>query len=163
MHSPSSYIKRKIGRRLAHSRSAINKFLTPTLTVDQMLFPDDAAEVLEELLPAQNHSFMLGMKLKLHHYEVEAIHSKYTDPRERLLHVILLFLKQEDPQPTWGVVVKALWSPVINLPWLARKVRANHFPKLTIVRSYDPSPESQRSPTTGEALFTAFSLSLSFL
>ena len=97
------------------------------------LTPDDAVDVLEELLPAQNKSYELGLKLKLPHHVVEAIHDTYSKPRSRLLHVIIEFTKQIEPRPTWRVIVKALRSRVVDLPALANTVEAAHF--LVPVRS----------------------------
>ena len=101
--------------------------------MDETLSESDAAEILEELLPAQNQSYVLGMKLKLPLHEVEAIHLKYLDPRERLLHVIISFLRQAEPRPTWRVIVEALRNPIVNLPALARRVEAAHFPEPSTV------------------------------
>ena len=101
---------------------------------DETLTEDNAAEILEELLPAKNQSYVLGMKLKLPLHEVEAIHLKYSDPRDRLLHIIISFLRQAEPRPTWGVIVGALRNPIINLSALAMKVEAARFPDPTAVR-----------------------------
>ena len=94
--------------------------------MDETLTPDDAGKILEELLPAQNKSYELGLVLKLPPHEVEAIHSQYQNPQDRLLHVIIAFLKQTEP--TWRVIVKALRCHVVNLPDLARRVEAAHYP-----------------------------------
>ena len=102
--------------------------------MDETLAESDAADILEELLSAQNQSYLLGMKLKLPLHEVEAIHLKYLDPRERLLHVIIAFLRQAEPRPTWRVIVEALGNPIVNLPALARRVEAAHFPNPTATR-----------------------------
>ena len=102
--------------------------------MDETLAESDAADILEELLSAQNQSYLLGMKLKLPLHEVEAIHLKYLDPRERLLHVIVTFLRQAEPRPTWRVIVEALRNPIVNLPALARRVVAAHFPDPTATR-----------------------------
>ena len=91
-------------------------------------------DVLEEILPAQNHSFKLGLKLRLPHHEVEGIHSTHIDPCSRLLHVILAFLNQAKPRPTWRVIVDALRSPLVNLTSLADKVEEAHFPDPTSTR-----------------------------
>ena len=100
-------------------------------TGDGFLTPNDAVQVVEELLPAQNQSYELGLKLKLPPHEVESIHSTYSEPRQRLLRIIMLFLKQVAPQPTWRVIVDALESPFVNLPHLARAVETAHFPDTT--------------------------------
>ena len=84
-------------------------------------------KVLEALLEAQNQSYVLGLKLNLSCHNVEAIHSKYSDPYNRLLHVIIAFLKQENP--TWKEIVEALRNPTINLPALAKKVEEKHILK----------------------------------
>ena len=102
--------------------------------MDETLSESDAADILEELLSAQNQSYLLGIKLKLPIHEVEAIHLRYLYPRERLLHVIIAFLRQAEPRPTWRVIVEALRNPIVNLPALARRVEATHFPILTATR-----------------------------
>ena len=97
--------------------------------MDETLSESDAADILEELLSAQNQSYILGLKLKLPLHEVEAIDLKYLSPRERLLHVIIAFLRQAEPRPTWRVIVEALRNPIVNLPALARSVEAAHVPE----------------------------------
>ena len=89
-------------------------------------------EVLEELLPAQNESFKIGLKLKLPHYVVEAIHSKDLQPDVYLLKVLIKFLQQVEPRPTWRVIVEALRSPAVNLPALAERIEAAHIPSANI-------------------------------
>ena len=95
---------------------------------DETLTPDDAVDVLEELLPAQNKSYELGLKLKLPQYVVEAIHSKDLPPDKYLFKVLLKFLHEVEPRPTWRVILQALSSPVVNLPALAKRVEAAHVP-----------------------------------
>ena len=108
--------------------------------MDETLTESDAAEILEELLSAQNQSYLLGLKLKLPLHEVEAIHLKYLDPRERLLHIIVAFLGQAEPRPTWRVIVEALRNPIVNLPALARRVEAAHYPHPTTIRAPQAVP-----------------------
>ena len=74
---------------------------------------------------------MLSLKLGLPFHDVEGIQSNYHDPRDRLLKVITEFLKKEQTAPTWRVLVDALRSPVVNLPALAKRVEAVHFPDPT--------------------------------
>ena len=85
-------------------------------------------DVLEELLPAQNKSYELGLKLKLPQYAVEAIHSKDLPPEKYLFKVLIKFLQQVEPRPTWRVIVQALRSQVVNLSALARAVEEDHLP-----------------------------------
>ena len=110
---------------------------------DETLTPDDAADVLEELLPAQNKSYQLGLKLKLPQYVVEAIHSKDLPPEKYLFKVLIKFLQQVEPRPTWRVIVQALRSPMVNLPALAKAVEEDHFPDLQpLSTSANPSDDS---------------------
>jgi hypothetical protein len=94
--------------------------------MDETLQPDDIADMLDELLPSQHQSYVLGLKLKLPHEEVEAIHCQYLDPIERLLHILLSFTRQKEPRPTWRIIVDALRSPPVNLQRLAMQVEAVH-------------------------------------
>ena len=117
--------------------------------MNKTLQPDDAGKILEELLEAQNQSFMLGLGLNLRLHEVKAIHAKYQDPCERLLHVIISFLRQAEARPKWRVIVEALRNPIVNLPALARRVEAANFPDPTVTcdvvtetTSMSPSPPS---------------------
>ena len=97
-------------------------------TGDEPLTPDSAVTVHEEILEAQNQSYVLGLKLKLPLYVVDSIYEKYSEPRDRLLRVLIEFTKQVDPRPTWRAIVDALRSPAVNLPQLAMRVEAAHFP-----------------------------------
>ena len=103
-------------------------------------------DVLEELLPAQNRSYELGLKLKLPQSEVESIHSQHPQPRQRLLHILIAFANQTEPKPTWRVIVEALRSPAVNLPELAKKVEAAHFAEPT--STHDVLPETEGKSLT---------------
>ena len=110
-------------------------------TGDDPLTPDDAVNILEEILEAQNQSFVLGLKLKLPLHDVDAIHSTNLLPRDCLLRVLIEFTKQVDPRPTWRAIVDALRHPAVNLPQLAMRVEAAHFPDPTASREA-PLPEA---------------------
>ena len=105
-------------------------YTAPT-TGGEVLTPNDAVKVLEELLPAQNQSYELGLRLNLKPHEVKSIHATFSYPRKRLLQIVLEFLNQVEPRPTWRVIVDALKSPAVNLPQLAMTVEAAHFPDTT--------------------------------
>ena len=95
-------------------------------------------DILEKLLEAQNQSFTFGLTLKLPVHEVESIFTKYSDPRDRLLHIIITFLRQAEPRPTWRFIVDALRNPTVNLTALARRVEAAYFPNPTAIRDVEP-------------------------
>lgn len=101
-----------------------------TYTGDDSLCLNDAVIVLGEILEAQNQSYVLGLKLRLPVYIVDGIYERYSEPRDRLLHVLIEFTKNVEPRPTWRAIVDALRSPVVNLPRLANKVEAEHYPNL---------------------------------
>ena len=111
---------------------------TAAPTGDEPLTPDSAVNVLEEILEAQNQSYVLGLKLKLPLHVADGIYEKYSRPRDRLLQVITAFLHQMDPRPTWRAIIAALRSPVVNLPQLAMRVEAAHFPDPTASRNAPP-------------------------
>ena len=104
----------------------------------------DAKNILKELLEAMNQAYFLGVEFEIAPHEVEAIRKTYPDPREFLLQVILAFLRQAEPRPTWRAIVDALRSPLVNLTALAERVEAAHFPDNTATR---PPP-----PATGESV-----------
>ena len=100
--------------------------------------------IFEELLEAINQAYMLGLKMNLPSHELDAIRKTHPDPRECLLQVILAFLRQAEPRPTWRVIVDALRSPAVNLTALAKRVEAAHFP--------DPTATQPPPPATGESV-----------
>ena len=101
---------------------------------DKTLTPDDVADIANELVEAQNQSYSLGLQLKLPQHEVEAIHSQYQNPQDRLLHVLIKFTKQVEPRPTWKVIVNGLRAPIVNVPALADKVEVAHSHQVQKVR-----------------------------
>ena len=113
---------------------------------DKTLTPDDAAGMLDELLEAQNKPRIFGLKLNLPLHIVDSIHSTYSQPCDRLLQVLIEFTKRTDPRPTWRVIVDALRSPAVDLPHLAKKVEATHFPDPTgLARGGIRDEESERN------------------
>ena len=95
-------------------------------------------------MEAQNQSYVLGLKLKLPLHVVDGIYDKHSEPRDRLLQVLIEFTKQVDPRPTWRAIVAALRSPAVNLPQLAMRVEGAHFPDPTTSREAPP-PEATTS------------------
>ena len=116
----------------------MSRMYTVAPTGDDPLTPDDAVNVLEEILEAQNQSRFLGLKLNVPDYIVTSIHTQYSDPKERLYYVMVEFLKQVNPRPTWRTIVAALRSSAVNLPQLAIRVEAAHFPDSTSTRGILP-------------------------
>ena len=115
-----------------------SSFTGPTSV--ETLTTDDAICLLEELLPAQTHSYLLGLRLGLPVHVVDSIFVAHLHPRDRLLHILIAFLNQEEPRPTWGTVVQALRSPAVSLFQLANKLEATHIS--------DPTATTHNPPTT---------------
>ena len=82
---------------------------------------------------ALNHAHLLGMAMNVNPHEVEAIRATYQQPKDRLLHIIMAFLNQVKPRVTWRVIINALRTHTVNLPWLAASLEAAHFPETTAV------------------------------
>ena len=78
--------------------------------------------------------------------DVEAIQATYQQPKDRLLHIIIAFLQQAEPRPTWRAIVDALKSPVVGLTALAMSVEAAHFPDPTATR-YEVAETTGMSPS----------------
>ena len=93
---------------------------------DKTLTPDDAIEILQEILPAQNKSYNLGLKLKIRLHAVKAIHAKHQSADDHLRDVIETFLNGVGSEPTWRVIVDALRNPTINLQQLADEIENKH-------------------------------------
>ena len=107
---------------------------------DDILTESDAVNILEELTDAQNHAHLLGLALSINPVDVIAILATYEKPLDRLLHILLKFLSQSEPPPTWRAIVNALRSKAVNLTALAKRVEAAHFPDFTA--SCDPPTTS---------------------
>ena len=129
-------------RRLRLSAVRRKKMSTATNLVSaRTLTPDDAVDVLDEILEAQNQSYVLGLRLKLPLHVVDAIFSRYLESDKRLLHIIIEFSKQVEPRPTWRVIVDALRTPAVNMPQLARRVEETYLPCRPLQRA-DVFPET---------------------
>ena len=135
-----------LGLYISKKDSSISFMVNAAPTGDETLTPNDVVKVLEELLPAQNQSHVLGLKLGLPFYKVEGIQSNYHNPRDRLLQVITEFLRQEQTGPTWRIIVDALRSSVVNESALAKRVEAAHFPDAT--STHDVVPETTTGMTS---------------
>ena len=93
--------------------------------MNKLLTEEDAREILEELIPAQNESYMLGITLNLPVSQVNSIQYEFRDSKQRLLQTIIAFLRQES-KPTWSVIVAALRSLAVNQQALANRVEKAH-------------------------------------
>ena len=88
-------------------------------SMSQVLTEDDAAVVLQELLPAKNQSHVLGLVLCLPPHAVEDIHYPNRPPQDCLLQVIIQFLQQA-PESRRNL------DPLVNHQALAERLKATH-------------------------------------
>ena len=71
-------------------------------------------------------AYFVGLNLKIPPGVLESITSRYDDDNERLLYVIMEFLRQIDPKPTWRAIIDALKSPLVGMPRLAEEIEAKY-------------------------------------
>ena len=95
---------------------------------EELLTPDDAADLVEELLLAKIRSRQLGLALKIPRRVVDNIHLEFSDPRDQLFQVFIEFTNLSELRATWRVIVDALRTNEVYLPELADKVEAAHIP-----------------------------------
>lgn len=121
-------------------QSYLATFITAS-TGDEILQESDLGVVVGELLEAKNKAYDFGLALKVPPHELDSIRITNRDPQDQLTDVLKYFLKQVEPRPTWRLIIDALKSTVVNLPRLAEKIKAAHFPNPTATRNNIP-PET---------------------
>ena len=95
---------------------------------DRILCQDDVPDVACEILDARTKSDLFGRVLKLPAATVQSIHQQYSNPQDRLFHIIDELVKQVEPPPTWRVILEALRNPLISYHYIALKVERKHCP-----------------------------------
>ena len=95
---------------------------------DRILNQDDVPGVVCEILDVLTKSDLFGRVLKLPKATVESIHLQYSNPQDRLFHIIDEFVKQVEPLPTWRVIVEALRNPLISQHRLAQEIESKYCP-----------------------------------
>ncbi|CAI7992367.1 hypothetical protein GBAR_LOCUS971 [Geodia barretti] len=107
--------------------------------MDEPLTEDRAAEIAEWLLPVQTNTMCLGITLTLQPTEVEAIHMRYPEPRDRLLQIVIQFLRQANPR--WRLIIDALRSRLVNFPGLARRLEEYIVQPVVVVNNHVVVPQ----------------------
>ena len=69
----------------------------------------------------------MGLKLGIPDHVLQSIRRNFTDPDECLYEVILEFLKQEEPRPTWRAIIDALKDASVNYTHLACELERRHL------------------------------------
>lgn len=92
--------------------------------------------MLEEIQEAQDRSYVLGLKLQLPQHVLDGIYEKHSEPRDRLLHILIEFTKHVEVKPTRRAIVDALKSPAVNLPRLAKIYEAAYLGEMDTGHSH---------------------------
>ena len=117
----------KNGSRLELALLCVSYWLPCTYfpAAEQKLTPDDAADLVRELLPARISSRELGLKLGLSKPVVEHIHHTFSEPQDRLFHVLIESTSASgSTRPTWKALGEALRSPEVDVPDLADEIES---------------------------------------
>ena len=93
--------------------------------MDEKLTEDDTALLVDELIPAQNKTYHLALELKIEQHDIQALDTKWSDPSDKLLQMIILLL-QRKPESTRRDIVNALKSPKVNLITLAKTIEEKY-------------------------------------
>ena len=101
-----------------------------------VLTEGDLVTILNEIYEARVRAYFVGLNLKIPTDVLESIRCQYGDDGERLYYVILEFLKQVYPVPTWRAIVDALKSPTVNMVKLAEKIETKFC--------FPPKPDTAR-------------------
>ena len=94
------------------------------LTVDDCLTKKDIPEIITKLYDVHGESEKFGTLLKLPQSTVDAIH--IIGDCDPLFDVAEQFINQ-NPRPTWKIVLEALRDPCINNPDLAENIEKMRF------------------------------------
>ena len=94
--------------------------------------------VVGELVEVKSKAYYFGLALKVPPHELDGIRITNRNPQDQLTDVLKYFLKQVEPRPTWRLIIDALKSPMVDLPRLAEKMEAAHFPNPTATRDVPP-------------------------
>ena len=74
----------------------------------------DLKQVRGLLFKARDKWYNIGIELEIDVETLNIINNKFDDPGDKLVHMLQVWLKQFDPQPTWKTLAKALMAEAIN-------------------------------------------------
>ena len=73
--------------------------------------------------------FDIGIQLKLEPNNLNKIEANFKTVEECCRKMLLTWLSQVDPKPTWAALVEALKSPPVKCEYVARKIELEHLQK----------------------------------
>ena len=99
------------------------KFIYAYNIIIVQLTINDLKEVRTEVWEARAKWFDIGIELKLKITDLyEIIENKRGDITNCFTHMLILWLTQVDPPPTWSILADALEQPAVNLQQLAKYI-----------------------------------------
>ena len=98
-----------------------------SLAMEDLLTADDAAKVHHRLMEAAPRAAEIGERLGLQRERIDRIKSENLREEDQLHKVIVAFLGQAEPKPTWRVILEALRSAEVNLSPLADRIENTYF------------------------------------
>ena len=74
----------------------------------------DLRQVRALLFKARDKWYSIGIELEIDVEQLNIINNKFDDPGDKLVHMLQVWLKQFDPQPTWKTLASALMADAVN-------------------------------------------------
>ena len=87
---------------------------------------DDLAILLNELNDVIDIWFRFGVQLRVPVSRLNAIKSEYSNPDDCLMHMLIFWLTNTIPFPTWETVVDALCCAAIGRQQMAYSIRRKY-------------------------------------
>lgn len=87
----------------------------------------DLATVFSDTFPCHAKWYNVGIQLRVDVSTLDCIKVQYDDPGDQLREVVKTWL-MSNKNPTWGAMITALKSPVIEEALLARELQQKYCP-----------------------------------
>ena len=91
----------------------------------QKLSEDDISDTFEALLPMAAKHLYFGIQIKVKMSDITNVKKQYSDPKECLLNILSIRLKQLPPL-TWGDIYTALRSESVGEASLANRIKEKY-------------------------------------
>ena len=97
-----------------------------SLCTDTTLTPDDLGTLLNELHGVIDVWFRFGVQLKVPVVRLNAIKREHMEHDDCLMHMLIFWLSNATPSPTWQTVVDALCCASVGRPQIAENIRRTY-------------------------------------
>ncbi len=72
---------------------------------------------------ARSKWYHIGLELRISPNDLDAIKKEYNDLEDALTETLKIFLKKENPKPTWAQLADALGTKSVGYGYLVERVR----------------------------------------